>query len=154
MTLISMMWPPLICCLPDSLLDFLSCLVNRPLMAADVFPLIEHARKSCCEVNTSLICFYFCHIQSHFLSITRFAVFISTKREVRIQHSSWSFIVNTWQPTHARAIKYFTLCFPNQLGDTSHFFFFSRSMRVRISAWRRPTWFLWLLFLSEKVKIK
>lgn len=111
MTLISMMWPPLICCLPDSLLDFLSCLVNRPLMAADVFPLIEHARKSCCEVNTSLICFYFCHIQSHFLSITRFAVFISTKREVRIQHSSWSFIVNTWQPTHARAIKYFTIAF-------------------------------------------
>lgn len=45
MTLISMMWPPLICCLPDSLLDFSSGLLNQPLIAADVLALIEVWKK-------------------------------------------------------------------------------------------------------------
>lgn len=83
MILISTKWPLLICGLLDSLLDVFSCLVNQPLMAGDVFPLIKHtstvkewiAMKAallsslCIYVSFNLI--FFPSLSSLFLSARR-----------------------------------------------------------------------------------
>lgn len=125
MTLISMMWPRLICCLPDYLLDFF---VWPRELASDGCRCVPtdrtHNWKCCCEVSASLIFFIgaafrlvsYPSLPLLFLSLS----LICKEGDVTTRHLACSLIDNTWQPTHAWAIITFVTIALQMSSDMQH----------------------------------